>query len=267
MGTGFLKIQLYVGDFALHGDSVTVLVKNDGAVLHTLQSDENGTTPTVPIDAPSLEDADSITDGVYFSAVDIVVPPAQGYSGTMIQGVQIFDGITSVLDVHLEPLSPDNTTDENVIFIPPERGVNVARDNGALNNFELGQGPEPGAINPLMEPEAYANRALETFDDDPAALLSPLSVPLANEVVIPDFITVHLGTPNAAARNVRVPFKEYIKNVVSSEIYPFWERAAIEANTYAIISFALNRLFTNAHRKGNQDKRWKYGVSWQYDLT
>ena len=50
MGSGFLRVQLYVGDYALHGDSVTVLVKKDGAILHTLQSDENGTTETVPIE-------------------------------------------------------------------------------------------------------------------------------------------------------------------------------------------------------------------------
>lgn len=61
---------------------------------------------------------------------------------------------------------------------------------------------------------------------------------------IPQFITVHLGVPSAAAENVTVSFPDYVKNVASSEIYPTWEPAAIRANILAIISFALNRVYT-----------------------
>ena len=62
--------------------------------------------------------------------------------------------------------------------------------------------------------------------------------------VIPETITVHLGLPNTAAENVTVSFPDYVKNVASSEIYPTWEPAAIQANILAIISFALNRVYT-----------------------
>lgn len=62
--------------------------------------------------------------------------------------------------------------------------------------------------------------------------------------VIPESIVVHLGAPTAYAENVTVAFPDYIKNVVCSEIYPTWEEAAIVANTLAIISFALNRVYT-----------------------
>ncbi|MDO4568676.1 MAG: peptidoglycan-binding protein [Clostridia bacterium] len=62
--------------------------------------------------------------------------------------------------------------------------------------------------------------------------------------VVPEYITVHLGGPNSNASNVTVAFPDYIKNVVSSEIYPTWEEAALRANTYAIVSFALNRVYT-----------------------
>ena len=62
--------------------------------------------------------------------------------------------------------------------------------------------------------------------------------------VIPETITVHLGLPNTAAENVTVSFPDYVKNVASSEIYPTWEPAAIRANVLAIISFALNRVYT-----------------------
>jgi len=61
---------------------------------------------------------------------------------------------------------------------------------------------------------------------------------------IPQSITVHIGVPDAAGENVTVSFPEYVKNVASSEIYPTWEPAAIRANVLAIISFALNRVYT-----------------------
>lgn len=71
--------------------------------------------------------------------------------------------------------------------------------------------------------------------------------------VIPENITVHLGRPDEAARNVTVPFADYIKNVASSEIYPTWPEAALRANIYAEISFALNRIFTEYYRSRGYD--------------
>ena len=58
-------------------------------------------------------------------------------------------------------------------------------------------------------------------------------------VIIPESITVHLGAPSEDAPNVTVPFIDYIKNVASGEIYPTWPEAAIRANIYAQITFAL----------------------------
>ena len=66
--------------------------------------------------------------------------------------------------------------------------------------------------------------------------------------VIPNNITVHLGTPNSSAANVTVSFPDYIKNVASSEIYPTWPEEALRANIYAQISFALNRVYTEYYR-------------------
>ena len=61
---------------------------------------------------------------------------------------------------------------------------------------------------------------------------------------VPQRITVHLGTPNSDAENVTVSFVDYVKNVASSEIYPTWEESALRANILAIVSFALNRIYT-----------------------
>ncbi len=75
--------------------------------------------------------------------------------------------------------------------------------------------------------------------------------------VIPENITVHLGAPDASAQNVTVNFVEYIKNVASSEIYPTWPENALRANIYAIISYALNRIYTE----------WYPSRGYDFDIT
>lgn len=75
----------------------------------------------------------------------------------------------------------------------------------------------------------------------------------SNLPVIPQNITVHLGAPSQSARNVTVPFVDYIKNVASSEIYPTWPENSLRANIYAIISFALNRVYTEWYRSRGYD--------------
>ena len=74
---------------------------------------------------------------------------------------------------------------------------------------------------------------------------------------IPQRITVHLGPPNSDAENVTVSFIDYVKNVASSEIYPTWEESALRANILAIVSFALNRVYTEYYRSRGYD----------YDIT
>ena len=70
---------------------------------------------------------------------------------------------------------------------------------------------------------------------------------------IPQQITVHLGAPNASAENVTVSFSDYVKNVASSEIYPTWDESALRANILAIVSFALNRVYTEFYRSRGYD--------------
>lgn len=82
-------------------------------------------------------------------------------------------------------------------------------------------------------------------------------IPGVTSVVVPNTITVHLGAPNEDAANVTVPFIDYIKNVASSELYPTWPETALRANIYAIISVALNRIFTE----------WYRGKGYNFDIT
>lgn len=84
-----------------------------------------------------------------------------------------------------------------------------------------------------------------------------MTTPQPNLPVIPTYIVVHLGRPNAPAENVRVPFTSYIKNVASSEIYPTWPEASLRANIYAQITFALNRIYTE----------WYRSQGYEFDIT
>ena len=78
-----------------------------------------------------------------------------------------------------------------------------------------------------------------------------------NEPAIPQNITVHLGAPTSKAENITIPFTDYIKNVASHEIYPTWPENAIRANIYAIISYALNRIYTE----------WYPSRGYDFDIT
>ena len=80
---------------------------------------------------------------------------------------------------------------------------------------------------------------------------------------VPRTITVHLGLPDQWAENVTVSFPDYVKNVASSEIYPTWEPAAIRANVLAIISFALNRVYTEFYASRGYD--FQITSTTQYD--
>lgn len=70
---------------------------------------------------------------------------------------------------------------------------------------------------------------------------------------VPQQITVHLGGPSSNAANVTVSFSDYVKNVASSEIYPTWDESALRANILAIVSFALNRVYTEFYRSRGYD--------------
>ena len=83
--------------------------------------------------------------------------------------------------------------------------------------------------------------------------------------IVPTNITVHLGPPDEAARDITIPFTDYISNVASSEIYPTWPRNSLIANIYVIISFAMNRIYNEWYRS----KGYNFDItsSPKYDQT
>ncbi|MCL2827215.1 MAG: peptidoglycan-binding protein [Oscillospiraceae bacterium] len=227
MGIGFLTIHATTGDDALPVPNAHVTVADtDGTLLYEAETDTGGMTQPFEIIAPSVTlTLDPHYQGSAYATVTVRVR-ALGFVTEHIHGVEIVDTQTAILPVHMEPVADEpNPVTDNYIQIS-EIGL-LARPP------YQDQVPLPGTLYPPR------TRALP-------------------EVVIPDFITVHLGAPtNAAARNIRVRFADYIKNVTSSEIFSTWPRNSLLANIHAIVTFALNRVFTE----------WYPSRGFHFDIT
>jgi len=186
----------------------TVTIFNGDNILYVLETDESGATTSVPLEAPAVQ---LTLDADYMGIPYSIVDikvEAAGYTTVITHGVEILDTETSLLPIHLLPRLEDGSV--------------VEYDNPP-HNLVAGT---------------------ERMQEGPKDELRVLS-----EVIIPEYIVVHLGRPdNPNARNVRVPFKEYVKNSASHEIYSTWPAASLEANIYCIITFALNRIFTEWYR-------------------
>jgi len=214
--------------------NVNVLVKDqNGNILHNLTADENGIVERIPLDAPEIINSeDLIGTDPPFAVYNVTVPGTNDYRTVNVVGVQVFAGLTAILPIQISPTSvgKDNETDD--FNIPLEHGIDMPKDQG--------DGRRP--------PQYYKAFDIEDVDHETLRAIPTLDPITANDIQIPEYITVHLGHPNVSARNVRVPFKDYIKNVASSEIFPNWEDAALRANIYCQISLTLNRVFTSWYR-------------------
>ena len=221
MGVGYLTINTRTAFDALPVAGAQVTIKGeDGTVLYEAVTDENGSTDFFPLTAPDVQHTlDPHWNKPAYSVVDVTVR-AKGYVTSQIHGVEIVDTQRTILPVQLHPLEEGFTAHaelEEHINIPP--------------------------VGLLLSAE---NRQIGPPDQSASGPISPF---VLNEVIVPRYITVHLGTPqNAAARNIRIPFIDYIKNVVSSEIYSTWPHNSLVANIHVIVTFALNRLFTEWYR-------------------
>ncbi len=136
--------------------------------------------------------------------------------------------------------------------MPDSVGMNPARTSAAMPNA-AGMPPAPGTSASM--PDTFRISQDITSGQNQEAQTEGSRI--LRQVAIPNLITVHLGAPNAAAANVQVSFPDYVKNAASSEIYPTWPDASLRANIYAIITFALNRIFTE----------WYRSRGYQFDIT
>ncbi len=135
-------------------------------------------------------------------------------------------------------------------------GAEILPDVTAIQNVALG----PAASAPNTA-EFYVSGPHTLYGDYPPKIIEPETQPIEetgqivlSRVVIPEYVVVHDGPPSdASAKNYYVPYRDYIKNVASSEIYATWPEAAIYANILAIQSFTLNRVYTEFYRNKGYD--------------
>jgi len=252
MGTGYLIVQVTDNEEALPVAGAEVKIYSaGGALLYTTATNANGITAPVALSAPPKEltlDPNYLEPA--YSVYDVTVT-ARGIVAEHIRGVQIVDTQTSILPVRALPLeSEPGGIREIEINIPPVGLLIPVQNRQAEIPPAQSGSPEAGneAIVSVMAMPAEYDPAYQRMI--PSAEPVPAPQPrVMRGVIIPDYITVHLGIPtNAAARNVRVRFPDYIKNVVSSEIYSTWPYNSLVANTHAIVTFALNRVYTEWYR-------------------
>ena len=214
---GKLKIRIISGQTAYPVTDATVQIASTGnpdQVIEELQTDSDGIIDDIELETPPLEYSMSPSDNQPYSEYNLRIS-APGFNPRIISGVQMF-------------------TDEN-----------------GIQNVELIKSDEEGdTYNPTVigahtlweeYPPKIAEDEIKTVAETGEIVLS--------RVVIPETIVVHDGTPSdSTATDYYVPYKDYIKNVASNEIYSTWPDASLRANILAIMSFTLNRVYTEWYR-------------------
>lgn len=211
MAIGYLIIQARTAHDALplKGAQIWVMDGQEKNIYH-LTTDESGETERVALETLDRSlSLDPNYQGIPYISYHVLAF-ANGFNSVHISGIPILEGETAIQPIEFVPM-------RKVQRIP------------TVTEIQIG----PPAVS--MTGDRYQN----VPDTDPQVL---------RQVVIPNPITVHLGAPAQTASNVQVSFPDYVKNVASSEIYPTWPNASLRANTYAIITFALNRVYTEWYR-------------------
>ena len=209
MAKGYLIVNVYSGSVANPVRGASVVISKNGRDLMTTLTNENGQTEKITLDTVdkdySMEDQKEVRP---YETYDLLVS-SLGLTNVKLEGVQIFDEITSIQNVYLASI------DEEIIDKVEEITPNTL----------WGDYPPNTAL-----------------DQENESGIAPIVI---KQVIVPKNIVVHDGIPsNNNAPNYVVPFIDYIKNVASSEIYSTWKEETIKANVLAIISFTLNRIFT-----------------------
>lgn len=178
--------------------------------IEELTTDNSGLISPITLRTPPLEYSMQPQDRQPYAEYSIIVQ-AEGFRELEISGIELMSGQLSEQPVQLEALD-------------------VPRP--AQNNIAIGPHTLYGDYPPKIPEEE-----VKTVTDTGEIVLS--------RVVIPEYVVVHDGPPgDASARDYYVRYRDYIKNVASSEIYATWPDATIRANVLAIMSFTLNRVYT-----------------------
>ncbi|MDE7014210.1 MAG: LysM peptidoglycan-binding domain-containing protein [Kineothrix sp.] len=213
MAIGYLTIQARTAHDAvpLRGVQIRVLNKQGNSV-YILTTDENGETEKIPLETVDK----SFSQNPYYTGAPFigydVLAQKSGFNSLYVKDIPIYEDENALLPLTLIPMQESQRS-------PLQAEISIGKPAVAEQNMRRQEGT-------VAEPESRILR----------------------QVVIPNPITVHLGTPTSPASNVQISFPDYVKNVASSEIYPTWPESALRANIYAIITFALNRVYTEWYR-------------------
>uniref|UniRef100_UPI004057C938 peptidoglycan-binding protein n=1 Tax=Acetatifactor sp. TaxID=1872090 RepID=UPI004057C938 len=236
---GQIKISVVSTVGLIPVENATVVISYTGdpdSPIETLTTDSSGQTPTIELPAPPLDlSLDPNNEQQPYSEYNISVT-APDYEPVLVSGSEIFSGELSLQAIRMNPLA--STEDEETLVIIPAHTL--------FGTF------------PPKIPEAE----IKPMPDTGEIVLS--------RVVVPEYVIVHDGVPNdSTAQNYWVRYKDYIKNVASCEIYSTWSENALYANILAIMSFTLNRVYTEWYRNQGYDftitsstaydQKWVYG--------
>lgn len=208
------------GLIPIRNAKVTIAYKGEPqVVIEELQTDSSGQTEVIELPAPPLNYSLTPSATQPYSEYNIEVS-APGYETVMVSGTEILPDVIAIQPIRMIPLE-ETREEEETIVIP---------DHTLYGDY------------PPKIPEAEIKPMGETGEI------------VLSRVVIPEYVIVHDGVPSdPTAPNYWVKYKDYIKNVASSEIYATWPQASIYANILAIMSFTLNRVYTEFYRNQGYD--------------
>lgn len=209
--TGKLIVKVYADTIAQPVEGAIVEITGNG-VNQKLRTNALGETEEISLPAPNIDYSlnPNSTEKPY-SNYNIKVNK-DTLASVSIENIEVFPNETSIQNVYM---SSFNNSEEDIIILP-EHNL-YGKDDPKIPESEIKNVGEE-------------NRVLPT-------------------VLVPEYIIVHDGIPtNTNASNYTVPFVDYIKNVASGEIYSTWPIETINANIIAIISFTLNRIYTEWYR-------------------
>lgn len=217
MSEGLLQVSV-VGTNSEPVPDARVSIASSGnpeQILESVEVDESGQSEEISLETPPLELSMEPSEEQPYAQYTIQVS-APEYWPVNISGIEVLSGEESLQTVRMVPRTGNNPPANSQIVIPA---------NTLYGNYPP-KIPEPEVLPVTETGEIVLSR-----------------------VVIPEYVIVHDGPPaDASARNYYVTYREYIKNVASSEIYATWPDATIRANVLAIMSFTLNRVYTEFYR-------------------
>lgn len=215
--TGALQINVTSNIGLIPIQNAVITISNTQTpenVLERLQTDSSGQAQEINLSAPPLSYSLNPESPMPYSEYNVTVE-AQGYEPVMVSGVEVLPDVTAVQDIRMTP-TETAVNEEEFLFIP---------DHTLYGDY----------------PPKIPEDEIKPIDESGEIVLS--------RVVIPEYVVVHDGVPSdSSAPNYYVNYKEYIKNVASSEIYATWPESTIYANVLAIMSFTLNRVYTEWYR-------------------